>query len=85
MSVELGHRHVKRCSNALNLLGLRLGVAQFDSAETSGINLGIGGEILLVYAAQLSPVPNALTCSQVHATRLHREQSAVNYDCAVSN
>jgi hypothetical protein len=38
-----------------------------------------------MHPAQLAPMLHALTWRETHAPRLHREQSAVNLDCRVSN
>lgn len=84
-AVELGHRQIERSCELLNLFRFRFRVALLDAAQACGVNLGLVGKSDLVHSAQLAPMLYALTWRETHTARLHREQSAVNRDCRVSN
>lgn len=78
LAVELGHRQLESGGEALDLPGLRVGLAQLDATETCCVDLGFHGELVLRDAAQLSPVPNALTRMEAHPNQIAQRAIRVN-------
>lgn len=70
---------LERSNESFNLVGERSRAlaAELDSAEPTGVYLGLGSKIFLVDPQPFPPLPYVFPGRKSHIARLHYEQSSV--------